>query len=77
MAERHEYDFTLNPSVRKIRSKDSEDLADFATSPNFRPYVTTIGLYNDEGELLVIGKLGQAIRMTDEADTTFVVRFDT
>ena len=34
-------------------------------------------LYNDNGELLVVGKLGQAIRMTDEADTTYVVRFDT
>ncbi len=77
MAEQHEYDVTLNPSARKIRSKDSEDLADFATGSNFRPYVTTIGLYNDNGELLVVGKLGQAIRMTDEADTTYVVRFDT
>ena len=77
LAEQHEYDVTLNPSARKIKSKDSEDLANFATGSNFRPYVTTIGLYNDEGELLVVGKLGQAIRMTDEADTTFVIRFDT
>ena len=77
MAEQHEYDVTLNPSARKIRSKDSKDLADFATGSNFRPYVTTIGLYNDNGELLVVGKLGQAIRMTNEADTTYVVRFDT
>ena len=77
MAEQHEFDVTLNPSARKIKSKDSEDLANFATGSNFKPYVTTIGLYNDEGELLVIGKLGQAIRMSDEADTTYVVRFDT
>jgi hypothetical protein len=77
MAEQHEFDQTLNPSARKIKSKDSEDLADFATGSNFSPYVTTVGLYNDNGELLVIGKLGQAIRMTDEADTTFVVRYDT
>ena len=77
MAEQHEFDVTLNPSARKIKSKDSEDLANFATGSNFKPYVTTIGLYNDNGELLVTGKLGQAIRMTDEADTTYVVRFDT
>ena len=49
LAEQHEYDVTLNPSARKIKSKDSEDLANFATGSNFRPYVTTIGLYNDEG----------------------------
>tara|TARA_R110002167_G_scaffold308097_2_gene512845 strand:+ start:13531 stop:15177 length:1647 start_codon:yes stop_codon:yes gene_type:complete len=77
MAEQHEFDVTLNPSARKIKSKDSEDLANFATGSNFRPYVTTIGLYNDNGELLVTGKLGQSIRMTNEADTTFVVRYDT
>ena len=77
LAEQHEYDVTLNPSARKIKSKDSEDLANFATGSNFRPYVTTVGLYNDNGELLVVGKLGQAIRMTDEADTTYVIKFDT
>lgn len=77
MAEQYEFDVTLNPSARKIRSKDSEDLANFATGSNFKPYVTTVGLYNDNGELLVIGKLGQPIRMSDEADTTYVVRFDT
>jgi hypothetical protein len=77
MAEQHEFDVTLNPSARKIKSINSEDLANFTTGSNFKPYVTTIGLYNDNGELLVVGKLGQAIRMTDKADTTYVVRFDT
>ena len=75
--DQHEFDITLNPSARKIKSKDSEDLANFATSSYFKPYVTTIGLYDDNGELLVVGKLGQPIRMSDEADTTYVVRFDT
>ena len=77
MVDQHEFDVTLNPSARKIKSKDSEDLADFATGSYFRPYVTTIGLYNDNGELLVVGKLGQALRMSDETDTTYVIRFDT
>ena len=73
----YEFNGTLNITTRKIKSNDSPDLANFATGSNFKPYVTTIGLYNDNGELLVIGKLGQAIRMSDEADTTYVVRFDT
>ncbi len=73
-----EYNFTLNPSAR-IQKNTTEDgeLANFATGSNFKPYVTTIGLYNEEGELLVIGKLGQPIKMSDETDTTFIVRFDT
>lgn len=72
-----EFNFTLNPTARKNQSINTGDLANFATGSNFKPYVTTIGLYNEEGELLVIGKMAQPIRMSDETDTTFVVRYDT
>jgi len=74
-----EYEFTdtLNPSARKIRSHQSPDLADFATGSLFRPYITTVGLYNEDNELLVVGKLGQPIRTSDETDTTLIVRWDT
>ena len=72
----HEYNFTLNPSARKNKNTNSQDIANFATSSLFKPYVTTVGLYNEAGELLVVGKLGQATRMSDETDTTFVIRWD-
>ena len=72
----YEYNDTLNITARKIRSSEEEDLADFATGSLFKPYVTTIGLYNEQNELLVVGKLGSPIRMSDETDTTFVVRWD-
>jgi len=75
--EEDEFNFTLNPTARKYKSIERGELANFATGSNFKPYVTTIGLYNDEGELLVVGKLAQPVRMSDETDTTFVVRFDT
>ena len=52
-------------------------LANFTTSSNFSTYVTTIGLYDENGDCLVLGKLGQPIRMSDETDTTFVLRWDT
>ena len=73
----HEFTDTLNPSARKIRSHQSPNLADFATGSLFRPYITTVGLYNENNELLVVGKLGQPIRTSDETDTTLVVRWDT
>ena len=75
--EEHEFLETLNPSARKIRSNECPDFADFATGSLFRPYDTTIGLYNEHNELLVVGKLGQPIRMSNETDTTFVLRWDT
>ena len=75
--EEDEFNFTLNPTARKYKSINRGELANFATGSNFKPYVTTIGLYNEEGELLVVGKLAQPVRMSDETDTTFIVRYDT
>ena len=72
----HEFLDTLNPSARKVKSKLEENKANFATGSLFKPYVTTVGLYNEDRELLAIGKLGQPIRMSNETDTTFVVRWD-
>jgi hypothetical protein len=73
----HEYNITLNPSARKHKSTQTEELADFATGSLFKPYITTIGLYNEKNELLVVGKLGQPIKTSNETDTTFIVRWDT
>lgn len=75
--EEDEFNFTLNPTVRKHRSIGRGDLANFATGSNFKPYVTTIGLYNEDGDLLVVGKTAQPVKTSNETDTTFVVKFDT
>jgi hypothetical protein len=72
-----EYNYTNNVSIRKHTSDQHPTLANFATGSLWKPYVTTIGLYDENNELLVVGKLGQPIRMSDETDTTFVLRWDT
>jgi hypothetical protein len=72
-----EFNQTRNITTRKIQSINSDELANFATGSLFKPYVTTVGLYNDEGDLLVVGKLGQPTRTSDETDTTFILRYDT
>ena len=72
----HEYNGTTNITARKNQDKETFELSNFATGSYFKPYVTTVGLYNEEGELLVVGKLGQPIKMSDETDTTFVLRWD-
>ena len=48
----------------------------FVTHSLFKPYVTTIGLYNDDNELLVVGKLAKAVKLSDDYEMNFVVRFD-
>lgn len=53
------------------------ELLGVATHSDFATYVTTIGLYNDERELLAIGKVAKPIKNEKELALTFVVRFDT
>ena len=48
-----------------------------ATHSDFSTYITTIGLYNDENELLAIGKTASPIKNEKDIALTFVVRFDT
>ena len=72
----YEFNDTMNISARYYKNNNCQDLATFAKGSLFKPYVTTIGLYNEDGDLLVVGKLGQPIRMSDETDTTFVLRWD-
>ena len=71
-----EYNFTSNPTIRKNNSINSDIPKDFVANTDFSPYITTIGLYDQYGQLLAIGKLGTPIKKRDNVDTTFVVRFD-
>ena len=48
-----------------------------ATHSDFATYVTSIGLYNDEDELLAVGKTAKPIKNDKDLSLTFVVRFDT
>ena len=41
-----------------------------------KPYITTIGLYNDDAQLLAIGKPSQAIQKRDDVDMNFIIRWD-
>ena len=52
-------------------------MAGFQTSSIFKPYITSIGLYNENNELLVVGKLASPIKTSNETDTTLIVRWDT
>lgn len=51
-------------------------LADNVTASFFHPYVTTIGLYNDSNQLLVVGKLATPYPIPSNTDITFIIRWD-
>ena len=51
-------------------------MADNVTGSAFNPYATTIGLYNDAGQLLVVGKFGTPYPIPENTDITFIVKWD-
>ena len=77
-----DFNLTTNPTARKTtvgpckNILSVQELADFASDPAFNPYVTTIGLYDDFGQLLAIAKLARPIQKLQNVDMTFIVKFD-
>ena len=71
-----DFNFTTNPTIRLNNDVNSEIPKPIVSNNSFAPYITTVGLYNDAGELLAIGKLGTPIQKRDNVDTTIIVRFD-
>jgi hypothetical protein len=70
----NDFNYTLNPSANKAGTSGS--YIDAVTGSDFHPYATTVGLYNDKDELLVVGKLSTPYPVPENTDMTFVVRWD-
>lgn len=70
-----EFNFTLNPSIARD-SENNQLPKEFIYNDEFGPYITTIGLYNENAELLAIGKLAGPIKKRSNVDLNIIVRFD-
>lgn len=70
----NEFNTTLNPSA--IKSGSTEVPSDNITGSAFSPYCTSIGLYNDLNELILVGKLYRPIQIPQNNDITFIIRYD-
>ena len=51
-------------------------IPELSQSANFSPYITTIGLYDTTGNLVMIGKLGQPIKKRSDVDLNILMRLD-
>jgi hypothetical protein len=69
-----EFNFSLNPSL--ISGSTDGTVYNFVTSSYFSPYVTTVGFYNENQELLMVAKLGQPLPTSATTDTTILVNVD-
>jgi hypothetical protein len=68
-----DFNLSLNPTLTRDNNVTYHD---FVSGSAFAPYITTIGLYDDAGQLLAIGKLAQPIRKRSDVDMNFLVRID-
>jgi hypothetical protein len=83
-----EFNYSLNPTLlsgseytNPINSNGlpvntSGDVIDFVTGSAFAPYITSVGLYNTNNELLAVGKLAQPIPTSRTVDMNIVINMD-
>jgi hypothetical protein len=72
----NEFNLTYNKSLLQTGSNAYSEVKNFATGSDFQPYATTLGLYNDNNELLMVAKFGQPVPISTETDMTFLIRYD-
>jgi len=78
----NEFGYSLNPSVLSGSQTSAPILGtndvykDFATGSYFSPYITTVGLYDNDQTLLAIGKLSVPTKVPMNSDLEIQVAFD-
>ena len=77
----NEFGYSLNPSLlsgSQVNTPLGTNTVykDFATGSYFSPYITTVGLYDNDKNLLAIGKLSVPTKVPMNADLEIQVSFD-
>jgi hypothetical protein len=68
-----ELNHTFNPSA--ISGSENNVRANL-TGSEFKPYVTSVGLYNEANELIAVAKMNRPIPKSQNVDMTFVIKLD-
>jgi hypothetical protein len=71
----NEFNFSTNPTLIS-GSSNSGIIYNFATGSYFSPYVTTVGLYDNNYNLLAVAKLAQPLPTSAVTDTTILINLD-
>lgn len=69
-----EFNFSLNPSL--ISGSTEGIVYDFVTGSYFNPYITTVGLYNENQDLIAVGKLAKPLPTNNTTDLTILINLD-
>lgn len=71
-----EFNNSLNPSLLVSTTSNESLYKNYVTSSDFSPYITTVGLYNDNRELVAVGKLSQPLPTSQATDTAIFINID-
>ena len=67
-----------NPTIESPPMSGSTSASiDLIHTKTISPYITTIGLYNKDNEVLAVAKVSNPIQRTTDMPQTFVIKFDT
>lgn len=82
----YEFNHSLNPTLQSGSTildysgskyvQPSGILNPIFTGSEFQPYITTVGLYNDSNELLIVGKLAQPLPKPADTELTININLD-
>lgn len=72
------FNLSQNPTARQNPYTDLilNDMTASLDQGGLFPYATSIGLYNDSGELMAVAKLNQPLAMRDDVDISLLIRWD-
>lgn len=72
-----EFNMTFNPSATNPTSSLPDyPYQGFVTSESFSPYITTIGLYDDNFNLLAVAKFAKPLKKSTDIPMSIAVRWD-
>ena len=72
----NEFQYSLNPTLITGSNINSDTYYDIATGSYFTPYITTVGMYNNNYDLIAVAKLSNPLPVSQFTDTTIMVNLD-
>lgn len=67
----------VDQNITPVSGSSAWNLYNLMSARIIKPYVTSIGLYNEQYELLAVAKLSEPIQRTFDVNQIFIIRFDT
>lgn len=72
-----DFNYSTNSTALFGNESNGQRIYSLIASGSLVPYFTTLGLYNEQSELVMVAKLVHPLKRATETDQTIIIRFDT